>query len=171
MTDARVVRSGACDVQPMWWARSKHHSRCFWQDILLAGVVAAVTSGAPSTLWAWWTGGDVLEATRAAGAMLIPAQSSTVELLGAATLVHLSVSLFWAGVLTTILPRRHTAIAAVTATAVIAVLDLRIIGRMFPEIQALPFWPQFADHLAWGITVGVVLQWRFQKQRARLVGS
>jgi hypothetical protein len=75
-------------------------SRCFWQDILLAGVVAAVTSGAPSTLWAWWTGGDVLEATRAVGAMLIPAQSNTVELLGAATLVHVSVSLFWVGVLT-----------------------------------------------------------------------
>jgi hypothetical protein len=141
-------------------------SQYFWRDTLRAGLIAAVTSGAPSTLWAWWTGGDLLEATRAAGAMLIPAESSTIALFVAATVAHVSISIFWASALTATLPRKHTAIAAVIASAAIAILDLRIIGRMFPEIYALPFWPQFADHLAWGMTVGVVLRWQFHKRDA-----
>jgi hypothetical protein len=143
--------------------QSSHH---IWQDTLLAGLSAALTSGAPSTLFAWWTGGDVLEATRAAGAMLIPIDSSTVELIAAATFVHLTISLFWAAVLTLTLPRRHTVTAATLAAAAIAVLDLRVIGRLFPEIHALPFWPQFADHLAWGLTVGAVLERRLHRRAA-----
>jgi hypothetical protein len=137
-------------------------SSYFWQDTVLTGLIAAATSGAPSTLWAWWSGGDVFEATRAAGAMLISVHSSAVKLFAAAAIVHLSVSLLWAGVLTAVLPRQHVVIAALIAAAAIAVLDLRIIGSLFPEIYALPFWPQFADHLAWGITAGAVLQWRFR---------
>ena len=55
------------------------------------------------------------EATRAAGAMLIPATSSTAVLL------------------------------------------------LFPEVAALAFWPQMADHLMWGACVGVVLQVRWKR--------
>jgi hypothetical protein len=143
---------------------SAQSPRRFLQDTLLAGLGAALTSGAPSTLFAWWTGADVLEATRAAGAMLIPADSTLPELIAAATVVHLSVSLFWAAVLTRLLPRKFTIAAAMLAAAGIAVLDLRVIGRFFPEVHALPFWPQFADHLAWGATVGAVLSWRFRRE-------
>jgi hypothetical protein len=32
-----------------------------------------------------------------------------------------------------------------------------VIGRFFPEIRALAFWPQFADHLAFGAILGGVL--------------
>jgi hypothetical protein len=70
----------------------KHHQPL--RDGLVAGFVAAVTSGAPSAIWALWTDGDVLEATRAAGAMLIPADSSVLSLIIAAAIVHMSVSLF-----------------------------------------------------------------------------
>jgi hypothetical protein len=132
----------------------------FPKDVLLAGGSAAVLSGIPSTVHAWWTGADVLEATRAAGAMLIPAQSSDVALFAAATVVHGSISLFWAAVLVWLLPRRHIFVGSLAALAAIAVLDLRIIGRLFPEIYALPFWPQFADHLAFGAVFAAVLDWR-----------
>jgi hypothetical protein len=53
-------------------------------------------------------------------------------------------------VLSWLLTRTRTTLWAVAALAGIAVLDLRVIGRLFPEIYALAFWPQFADHLAFG---------------------
>ena len=101
-----------------------HTLRYFWRDALIAGSCAALLSGIPSTLYAWITGGDVMEATRAAGAMLIPAASTDRELFIAATLVHAGVSLFWTLILVPLLPRRHTFIWAIVALACIAVLDL-----------------------------------------------
>jgi hypothetical protein len=129
-------------------------------DALAAGLASAVTGGVPSTAWALLTGHDPLEATRAAGAMLVDAASSDARLIVAAACVHLAISLFWAGVLARFLPRRHTIAWSLAAAAAIAVLDLRVIGRLFPEIHALAFAPQLADHLAWGATVGAVLAWR-----------
>ena len=126
-------------------------------DALIAGGCAALFSGIPSTLYAWLTGGDVMEATRAAGAMLIPASSSDRELFLAAALVHGAVSLFWTSILVPLLPRRHTVAWATLALACVALLDLRVIGQLFPEILALPFWPQFADHLAFGAILGADL--------------
>jgi len=139
--------------------------RALWADALLAGAAAAVLSGIPSTLLALWTGGDVLEATRAAGAMLIAPNSSDVALISAAALVHGLISFFWAAVLAWVLPRRHVFWSAVLAAAGIAVVDLRIIAPLFfPEVHALVFWPQFADHLAWGATVGAVLRSQFRRR-------
>jgi len=129
-------------------------------DALAAGLVSAVTGGVPSTAWALMTGRDVLASTRAVGAMLVDPQSGDLRLYAAALCAHLAISLFWAAVLATLLPRRRTIAWAVAAAAVIAVLDLRIIGRLFPEIYALAFWPQLADHVAWGATVGVVVALR-----------
>jgi hypothetical protein len=109
----------------------------------------------------------MMEATRAAGAMLIPMSSPTVALLVAAALVHSSVSFFWAAVLTWILPRKRVFLWAVVAAVGIAILDLRVIARLlFPAVYALDFWPQFADHLAWGAVVGTALHWRIHR-RAR----
>jgi hypothetical protein len=137
----------------------------FWSDALLAATCAAFLSGIPSTLYAWYSGGDILEATRAAGAMLVPPHSSDRELLAAATLVHGTVSLFWATILTWLLPRKRILMWSVLAAAAIAMLDLRVIARVFfPEVYALDFWPQFADHLAWGAAVGATLHWRFNRR-------
>jgi hypothetical protein len=83
-----------------------HTLRYFWRDAFIAGGCAALLSGIPSTLYAWITGGDVMEATRAAGEMLIPAASTDRELFIATTLVHAGVSHFWTLIVVPLLPRR-----------------------------------------------------------------
>ena len=42
----------------------------------------------------------------------------------------------------------------------IAALDLSVIGRRIPAIRALPQGRQWADHVAFGLAVGLVLQKR-----------
>lgn len=131
------------------------------RDLLLAWLAATVLSGLPSTLYAWATGADLLEATRAAGAMLAPGASDTVTLVAAAAVVHPAVSLFWTLVFAALLPRRHLLLWALLGAAAVAWLDLRVIApRLFPAVAALPFWPQFADHLMWGALLGGTLQLR-----------
>jgi hypothetical protein len=133
------------------------------RDLLYAWLLATLLSGIPSTLYALLSGGDPTEPTRAAGAMLLPSQTEWPKLLLAAALVHGVVSLCWASILWLTLPLRHTTLWALVASAAIAVLDLRIIApRFFPEVAALAFWPQFADHLMWGACVGLVLQYPFR---------
>jgi hypothetical protein len=106
-------------------------------------------SGIPSTAYALLTGNDPLEATRAAGAMV-----GRPDSIAAAALVHCAVSLFWVVVLWLWLPRGM--VWALLAAAGIALLDLRVIAPVFfPEVARLDFWPQFADHLAWGACVGL----------------
>jgi hypothetical protein len=88
------------------------------------------------------------------------------SLLVDAALVHGSVSLFWAAILWVALPRRHVAVWAVGAAALIGLLDLLIIApRFFPEVAALDFWPQMADHLMWGLCFGLVLQKAIAQKR------
>jgi hypothetical protein len=130
----------------------------YWRDLLAAGWTATLVGGTPSTLYAFATGADPMEATRAAGAMLIPASSGTVELVLAAALVHVSVSFFWAAILVRILPRRHIMMWASAAAALIGLVDLRLIAPVFfPEVAGLPLAPQMADHLMWGASLGWVL--------------
>jgi len=53
------------------------------------------------------------------------------------------------------------ALWAVLAAMAIAVFDLRLIAPMFfPAVAALPFWPQFGDHLMWGACFGLTLALR-----------
>jgi hypothetical protein len=123
--------------------------------LFFAWLLATLFSGIPSTLYALLTGGDPLEATRAAGAMI-----SMPDSIGAAAVVHASVSLFWALLLWLVLPYRNTALWALAASAAIAVLDLKMIAPVFfPEVAALDFWPQVADHLMWGACVGLAFQY------------
>ena len=110
----------------------------------------------------------MMEATRAAGAMLIPATSAERELAVAAAIVHISVSLFWTAVLVVSLPHQHIFIGSIVALALIGVLDLRVIGQLFPEIRALSFWPQFADHLAFGAVFGSVLAYSRRRRSASI---
>ncbi|MGH3858057.1 hypothetical protein [Actinokineospora sp.] len=127
------------------------------RDVLLAGAVAGVLSGAPSTAWAVVTGQDPLAATRAAGSLLLPHESRQGRLLVAAGIVHTGLSLGWASALAATLPRRNTTAAGAVAGLAIAALDLGLVGRRFPLIRALPVLPQVADHVAFGLLVGAIL--------------
>jgi hypothetical protein len=129
-------------------------------DALAAGAVAAVLSGAPSTLHALLTGRGPLEASLAAGTLLLPRERRPARLLPAAAVAHVALSLGWAAVLAAVLPRRHATAAAVAAGLAIAALDLGVVGRRFERIRALPLAPQVLDHVAYAVTVAVVLERR-----------
>src|SRR4051812_32141674 len=73
--------------------------------VIEAGLAGAALSGIPSTLVTLLEGGDVLEAGRAAGKIVLPREERTAVLLAAAVPVHLALSLGWAAVIAA-LPRR-----------------------------------------------------------------
>jgi hypothetical protein len=129
-------------------------------DIVAAGLAGAAVSAGPSTAYSLIRGDEVLDGGRAAGAILLPHERSTARLLAAGTLVHLGISLGWAAVLANLLPRRREPAAGLAAGLVIAALDLGVIGRHIPAIRALPQGRQWADHAAYGLTVGLVLRAR-----------
>lgn len=129
-------------------------------DGLAAGAVAAVLSGAPSTLHALATRSSPLEATLAAGTLLLPRERRPLRLALAAVAVHVALSLGWALVLAAVLPRRRTVAWAMLAGLAIAALDLGVVGRRYPRIRALALMPQVLDHVAFGATVGAVLSAR-----------
>ncbi len=118
--------------------------------------MAGVVSGTPSTLHALLTGGSPLAAVRAAGNVLLPAEASPRQLLAAGAVVHLTLSLGWAGVIAR-LPRRHPVAFGALAGGVIAALDLGLVGRRRPLVAALPAAPQVADHIAFGAVAAAVL--------------
>ena len=118
------------------------NDRRSFTDLARAWLAATLLSGLPSTLWAFATGGDPLEAARAAGQMLLPGETSTAKLVAAATLVH---PVEW----------------ALLAAVLIGLLDLKVIApAFFPAVAALDFRPQMADHLMWGATYAIALDWR-----------
>lgn len=128
--------------------------------VIRAGLASSVLSGVPSTTHTLLRGGDVLEATQAAGAMVLPHASRPAQLAAAAP-VHLALSFGWTAVLARIVPadRPLATRAAVGAAAglAIAALDLGLIGRRIPPIRALAVGPQIADHLAFGAVAGAFL--------------
>lgn len=127
---------------------------------LAAGAVAGVLSGVPSTLYALARRRPVLEATRAAGRLAAP-EATGVRVLLAAGGVHAALSLGWGVVLSMVLPRGREVLGGAVAGVAIAALDLgagaRLIGRRSDAVRRLPQLPQVADHVAFGITAGVVL--------------
>jgi hypothetical protein len=135
-------------------------SRFAARDVLAAGLVAAAASAVPSTTWTLVQGGDLLEGGRAAGRLLAPRSRSTPVLLAAAVPVHLSLSLGWSAVLAAVLPRGREPLWGPVGGLAIAALDLGLIGRRLPAIRALPQPPQWADHAAFGLAVGLVLRVR-----------
>jgi hypothetical protein len=129
-------------------------------DVLIAAAVAAVLSGAPSTAHALLTRANPLEASLAAGTLLLPHEQRPSRLLAAATVTHAALSLGWAIVLAAVLPRRRAPFAAGAAGLAIAALDLGVVGRRFPRIRALALVPQILDHVAYAVTVAAVLECR-----------
>jgi hypothetical protein len=132
-----------------------------------AALVAGVLSGVPSTVDTLRRGGDVLASTRAAGALLVGPDRSDRTLLAAAVPVHAALSLGWAAVLARTLPRRNEPLWGAAAGLAIAALDLGVIGRRHPPVAALSQPGQWADHVAFGVAIGVVLR----RRRAHCPGN
>jgi hypothetical protein len=103
-------------------------------------------------------GSDPLEATEAAGTILLPGERRRNILLVAALPVHGSISLAWAAAMTAFLPRRRTVLWGAIWGLAIAALDLGPLARPFPRIRALPKVPQVADHLAFGLITAAWVQ-------------
>jgi hypothetical protein len=122
-----------------------------------AGATAAILSGIPSTIFCLATGRDALEATEAAGTILLPRESRRIFLLAAAVPVHATMSLAWAMVLAAVLPRRGTVLWGAMAGLAIAALDLGPLARPFPQVKALPRGPQIADHVAFGALAALMI--------------
>ena len=137
------------------------------RDGAAAGAWAAVLGGAPSTAEALLRGGDPLEATAAAGSILLPGETRRRRLLFAAVPVHLTLSLAWACGIALVAPRRREVPFGAAAGLAIAALDLGVIGRRFPRIRNLRPLPQVADHVAFGLVVGWVLA---RRRTARVSG-
>jgi hypothetical protein len=135
-------------------------------DALAAGAAGALLSGVPSTTVTVLRRESLLDGATAAGSILLPAERRTLPLVAAAVPVHVALSFGWAAVLSVLLPRRATVPAAVAGALAIAALDLELIGRAFPRIRALPQGRQWADHVAYGLAVGVVVRRRRLKRRA-----
>ncbi|HSC91672.1 MAG TPA: hypothetical protein VLB86_08470 [Gaiellaceae bacterium] len=126
---------------------------------LAAGAVAALPSGLPSTAHALLRGRDPLDATLAAGSLLLPRETRRGPLMLAAVPVHAGVSLLWGVVLAHAL-RRPTPLAGAVAGLAIAALDLGLLGRRKARFRALPLVPQLADHAVYGAVAAAVLQRR-----------
>jgi hypothetical protein len=131
--------------------------RAWVVDGLAAGVAGAALGGLPSTLHALATGGDPLEATLAAGAMLLPRERRRLRLVLAAVPVHLSISIGWGLVLARLLPRGREPVLGAAAGLGVAALDLGLVARLFPRVRALPLGPQLTDHMLYGAVAGAVL--------------
>ena len=128
------------------------------RDGLVAGAIASIFSGIPSTIYSFINGRDPLEASYAAGSILVGHDAPKERQLAAAVPVHLGISLFWGVVVAFVLPRKRTVPSGAAAGAAIAALDLGLIGPRFPLISALPKGPQIADHVAFGTMVAVALR-------------
>lgn len=131
-----------------------------------ATVVAAIFSGAPSTLYTLYTSRSpratrayVLDATRAIGTLVPPGRPGLVR----GSIIHASISVAVGEALARALPERHSVAWAAAAGLGLGVVDIGIIGRRFPAIRALPLIPQLADHVAFGSLFALVAD----RRRAR----
>ncbi|MDP8958816.1 MAG: hypothetical protein M3N51_06370 [Actinomycetota bacterium] len=136
-------------------------------DGLVAGAVGGVISGVPSTLHALVRRGRPIEATLAAGSLLLPRENRLLPLVLAALPVHLAVSLGWGVVLSAGLPGKATAAWGALAGLGIAAFDLGVVGRRFPRLRELTLGPQLVDHLLYGWAVGAVLASRRESDGRR----
>ena len=98
---------------------------------LRAGAVAAVLSGAPSTLRVA-TGRSPFDAVQAAGTLLLPDDAPPSAGSGGRGR-HGAISLGWGVVLAVVLPRRRTVVWGALAGLVIAGLDLGVLAAAGPS--------------------------------------
>ena len=131
---------------------------------LRAAVPAAVLGAMPSTIHALVTGNDPLEASLAAGSILLADERHGHRLLIAAVPVHLALSAGWTVVLAAVRPLRRPAAEGALAGLAIAAIDLGVVGRRFPRVRRLRPLPQVADHVAFGVAASVALARRRRSQ-------
>ncbi|HEX4692409.1 MAG TPA: hypothetical protein VH276_17055 [Solirubrobacteraceae bacterium] len=119
-------------------------------------------SGVPSTLVTLARREPLLDGVRAAGSLLVrDPGAGDAALLAAAVPAHLALSFGWAAVLAEFVPRGSELPGCVLGGLAIAALDLGVIApRWAPRVRALPQGRQWADHVAFGLAVGVVLRVR-----------
>ena len=132
-----------------------------------ATAVAAVVSGAPSTVHSLATRRPLLDTVRAAATLVTGPgrdRSEQPPSPGLATLiaggaVHGVVSVFWGTVLAVVLPPGRRAAWGAVAGVAIHVLDLGVVARLprLAPMRALPQLPQLGDHIAFAATVGFLL--------------
>jgi hypothetical protein len=124
----------------------------------LAALLAGIIGGVPSTLYAIACSGNWLESINAIAAMANAENLSFGWRVSVATAIHFMISFVWSAALMAFLPERWTLLWASVAGAAIAVIDLLLLAPiLFPEVAALSFWPQLADHVVWGGAVGAIL--------------
>lgn len=128
--------------------------------IIQAATAAALLSGAPSTLQALRRHRQIRpvvayirQATGAVGTLLPPGRPGIVR----GAIVHLGISVICGEGLARTLPETHSAGWGAGAGLAIGVINVGVIGRHFPHISALPFVPQLADNVAFGVVFALVV--------------
>jgi hypothetical protein len=129
------------------------------QRVTEAIAVAATFSGLPSTLYALHTGGSfrsaaryVYDATCAVGTLVPPGRPSFMR----GAIVHVGISVALGEAFARTLPQRRSIVWGATAGLAIGVINVGMTGRRFPAISALPFIPQLADNVAFGVLFAAV---------------
>jgi hypothetical protein len=126
--------------------------------ILEATVAASLLSAAPSLLFSvrrdgvrgsWRYG---VGATRAIATLVPPGRPNVI--VGAAA--HFGISVAFGQVLGRLLPLRRSARWGAVGGAAMGLIGAGVVGRRFPAIRELPFGPQLADNVAFGIIFAVV---------------
>lgn len=72
-------------------------------------------------------------------------------------IVHVAISAACGEVLARTLPRRSSIAWGAGAGLAIGVVNVCLIGRLFPAINSLPLVPQLADHVAFGTLFAVLV--------------
>jgi hypothetical protein len=128
--------------------------------IMQATAVAAVLSGAPSTLAAFRRQRDfrsvvsyVWDATCAVGTLLPPGRPGFIR----GALLHVGISVLCGEGLARMLPESRSVIWGAGAGLVIGVVNVSVIGRRFAAVAALPLVPQLADNVAFGAVFAFVV--------------
>lgn len=134
--------------------------------ILEATIAASLLSAAPSVLFsvhrdgvsgAWQYG---LRATRAIATLVPPGRPNVI--VGAAT--HFGISAAFGQALGRCLPHRRSALWGAAAGAGMGLVGVGVLGRRFVAIRALPFSPQLADNVAFGIIFALVADSHSRKE-------
>jgi hypothetical protein len=126
--------------------------------ILEATLAASVLGAAPSLIYSWrrdgfrgaWRYG--LRGTEAIATLVPPGRPNLV----AGATIHFAVAAAFGQALGRFLPHRRSALWGAAGGAAMGLLGAGVIGRRFPAIRELPFGPQLADNVAFGIIFAVV---------------
>jgi hypothetical protein len=127
--------------------------------ILEAAGVAAVLSGAPSTVWTVVRASPAealssgVAATRAIGVLVPPGRQGFFR----GALAHGVISVIVGEALGATLPARRSVAWGGLAGLAVGWVNLAVVARRaFPELAALPLGPQLADNAAFGAVFAAV---------------